>query len=56
VEIPENLQGLTSKELIKILDALGMKRDDCFEKSDLITRIEEYQEEKASKKAQAKKR
>jgi len=41
---------------MKILDALGMKRDDCFEKADLIKRIEEYQEGKASKKAQANKR
>jgi len=31
-----------------------MKRDDCFEKSDLIARIEEYKEQKASKKAQNK--
>jgi len=27
---------------MKILDSLGVKRDDCFEKADLIKRIEEY--------------
>ena len=31
-----------------------MKRDDCFEKSDLISRIEEYKEQKAAKKASQK--
>jgi len=38
------LQGLSIKELKNILDAVGMKKDDCFEKSDLISRIEEYKE------------
>ena len=47
MEIPADLQGLSVKELKNILDAVGMKRDDCFEKSDLIKRIEEY---KANKK------
>ena len=42
VEIPQNLDGLSVKELKNILDALGVKRDDCFEKSDLIKRIDEY--------------
>jgi hypothetical protein len=50
VEIPSNLQGLSVKELKNILDAVGMKRDDCFEKADLIRRIEEYKEQKAAKK------
>ena len=48
------MQGLPVKEPTIILDAIGMKRDDCFEKSDLIARIEEYKEQKASKKAQNK--
>jgi len=30
---------------------LGVKRDDCFEKVDLIRRIEEYKEQKAGRKA-----
>ena len=34
-----------------MLDALGINRQDCFEKSDLIKKIEEYQQEKAAKKA-----
>jgi len=37
---------------MNILDGLGIKRDDCFEKSDLIKRIEEYKEtKKGNKKA-----
>jgi small GTP-binding protein len=44
VEIPDNLSKLSAKELMKILDSLGVKRDDCFEKTDLIKRITEYQE------------
>ena len=30
------------------LDGLGMKKDDCFEKADLINRINEYKETKKS--------
>jgi hypothetical protein len=37
---------LTAKELKNILDAIGVKSDDCFEKADLIKRIEEYKETK----------
>ncbi len=52
VEIPPNLKDLSNKELMNILDGLGIKRDDCFEKSDLIKRIEEYKEsKKGAKKA-----
>lgn len=37
---------------MNILDGLGIKRDDCFEKSDLIKRVEEYKEsKKGAKKA-----
>ena len=39
------------KELKNILDALGVKKDDYFEKADLIRRVEEYKEQKAGKKA-----
>jgi len=42
VEIPPNLTVLSAKELKSILDQLGVKRDDCFEKDDLVKRIEEY--------------
>ena len=45
------MQGCSVKELKNILDALGVKKDDCFEKADLIRRIEEYKEQKAGKKA-----
>ena len=44
VEIPKNLSGLSIKELKNILDAISLKSDDCFEKADLIRRIEEYRE------------
>ena len=37
---------MTAKELKNILDAIGVKSDDCFEKADLIKRIEEYKETK----------
>lgn len=50
VEIPQNLQGLGIKELKTILDAVGVKSDDCFEKSDLIRRIEEYKENRKGNK------
>jgi len=50
VEIPTNLKDLSNKELMNILDGLGIKRDDCFEKIDLIKRIEEFKESKKSKK------
>ena len=42
VVIPDNLKALSAKELMKLLDQLGMRRDDCFEKVDLIRRVEEY--------------
>jgi hypothetical protein len=53
VEIPQNLQGLSAKELKTILDAIGVKSDDCFEKADLIRRIEEYKEQKKANKRPA---
>ena len=42
VEIPANIDGLTVKELKNLLDKLGVKRDDCFEKDDLINRLKEH--------------
>lgn len=50
MEIPQNLAGLSAKELKTILDAIGVKSDDCFEKADLIRRIEEYKENKKAKR------
>lgn len=47
------MSGLTAKELKNILDAIGVKSDDCFEKSDLIKRIEEYKETKSKNKRPA---
>jgi hypothetical protein len=32
---------LTVKEIKNILDKLGVKRDDCFEKGDLVNRLKE---------------
>ena len=42
IDIPGNLEPLSAKELMAILDSIGIKRDDCFEKADLIKRIEEF--------------
>lgn len=50
VEIPADLSKCTAKELNGILDGLGIKRDDCFEKADLVKRVEEYQATKQSKR------
>lgn len=44
VEIPANFRDLSAKELMKLLDALGVRRDDCFEKIDLVKRVEEHQQ------------
>lgn len=41
VEIPDNVESLTVKQLKVLLDSLGVKRDDCFEKDDLIQRVKE---------------
>jgi DnaJ homolog subfamily C member 27 len=50
VEIPKDLAGLSVKELKNIMDAIGVSKDDCFEKADLIRRIEEYKEQKKQSK------
>jgi len=42
VEIPQNLNTLGVKDLKVILESLGIKSDDCFEKNDLINRIKDY--------------
>lgn len=39
VKIPDDLMSLTAKELKELLTALGIRHDDCVEKSDLITRL-----------------
>jgi hypothetical protein len=41
VEIPDNIESLTVKQLKVLLDSLGVKRDDCFEKDDLVCRLKE---------------
>ena len=40
-EIPANFESLSVKELKNLLTSLGIKHDDCVEKSDLIQRIKE---------------
>ena len=50
------MSGLSVKELKKILDAVGMKSNDCFEKADLIKRIGEYKQQKKANKEQASSR
>jgi hypothetical protein len=42
VEIPSDLTTLSAKELKNILDGLGIKSDDCFEKNDFVVKIREY--------------
>lgn len=39
VEIPQNLSTLSIKELKQLLEGLGLKHDDCFEKADMIARV-----------------
>lgn len=46
VEIPENLKTLSIKELKLLLTGLGLKHDDCFEKQDMINRVQEYKDRK----------
>lgn len=46
MEIPSDLSTLGVKELKLILEGLGLKSDDCFEKSDLMARVREYQDAK----------
>lgn len=41
VEIPSNPETLSVKELKNLLTALGIKHDDCVEKSELIQRLRE---------------
>ena len=38
-DIPDNLEGMSAKELKNLLDKFGIKRDDCFEKEDLVNRL-----------------
>ena len=46
VEIPQNLNNLSVKELKQLLEGLGLKHDDCFEKSDMINRVQQYKDNK----------
>lgn len=34
------------KELKQLLEGLGLKHDDCFEKSDMINRVQQYKDNK----------
>jgi hypothetical protein len=53
VEIPQNLSGLSIKELKQLLEGLGLKHDDCFEKSDMIARVQQYKDNKRGGAASA---
>ena len=44
VEIPASLKTLSIKELKKLLVDLGLKHDDCFEKQDMINRVQEFKD------------
>ena len=41
VKIPDDISAMSIKEMKILLDKLGVKRDDCFEKEDLVNRIKE---------------
>lgn len=49
VDIPSNFETLSVKELKNLLDALSVKRDDCFEKEDLINRVRESKAKQGTK-------
>ena len=40
-DIPDNIDSMTVKEIKVMLDKLGVNRNDCFEKDDLINRLKE---------------
>ncbi|CAI2372096.1 unnamed protein product [Moneuplotes crassus] len=42
VQIPDNLKTLSIKELKALMKQLNLKSDDCFEKKEMIDRVEEY--------------
>lgn len=41
VKIPDDISAMSIKEMKNLLDKLGVKRDDCFEKEDLVNRIKD---------------
>ena len=41
MKIPNNIEELSNKEIKNLLDKLGVKRDDCFERDDLVNRLKE---------------
>lgn len=43
VNIPENLNSLSVKQLKALIEELGLKHEDCYEKSDLINRVRQAQ-------------
>lgn len=51
--MPASLTGLGIKELKGLMDSLGIKHDDCFEKNEMIARVNEYKEQKKFKKETA---
>jgi hypothetical protein len=53
VEIPQNLTTLSIKELKQLLEGLGLKHDDCFEKSDMIARVQQFKDNKRGGAASA---
>ena len=49
VEIPDNIEGLSVKEIKTLLDKLGVNRNDCFEKEDLVKKLKEAKGSKPPK-------
>lgn len=44
VKIPDNLKSLSIKELKLLMKGLGLKSEDCFEKKEMIDRVQEYKD------------
>jgi len=40
-DVPDDIDGMTVKEIKAMLDKLGVNRNDCFEKEDLVNRLKE---------------
>ena len=48
-DIPNNIDAMTVKEIKVMLDKLGVNRNDCFEKDDLVNRLKEVKANGGSK-------
>jgi curved DNA-binding protein CbpA len=51
VEIPDNLNLLSIKELKLLLTSLGLKHDDCLKKLEMINRVRDYKNKNKKKRS-----